>query len=412
MADVTIKLGTVPISVSARGAQGPTGQTGAAGSLTNNSGVVTTVPAGATLPTAKTGHVITGGGGAAGADKGLSIAMANGTLSAIDIKSSGTGSNVRFFRADGLMEGEISSGNAWITAKWIGIYAGIYTDQGVIGDANYTRTYHPPTLIPHMFGIHADVDLAEVVRGANVASPKAKLYMMNDGYGYRLDMCNGEIRFPRADLKPFVGDRNSTTPAAITNLNNYLTDFPLVLESHNASGLYGFRIRSSNVPTIGEAWLHFGANGGLANSAGRPMVQGETGNIRIGNSTDATTINAIAQTVFEIAGVNVAYLLVGGFHPLVNATKDLGTSALQWRDIYLSGAVKVGGLQVVGARNTGWTAMTGAGSKAALAAAAAGTASATYVQAELQGALNRIAALEARLKSYDDAFFAHGLVGA
>lgn len=72
----------------------------------------------------------------------------------------------------------------------------------------------------------------------------------------------------------------------------------------------------------------------------------------------------------------------------------------------------VNGVKVVGARDTGWTAMTGTGSKAALAAAAAGTASAAYVQAELQGALNRIAALEARLRSLDAALITHGLIGA
>lgn len=70
------------------------------------------------------------------------------------------------------------------------------------------------------------------------------------------------------------------------------------------------------------------------------------------------------------------------------------------------------GTQVVGARDTGWTAMTGTGSKGALAAAAAGTASGAYVQAELQGALNRLAAVEARLKSYDAALITHGLIGA
>jgi hypothetical protein len=73
--------------------------------------------------------------------------------------------------------------------------------------------------------------------------------------------------------------------------------------------------------------------------------------------------------------------------------------------------VRVNGTQVVAARDTGWAAMTGTGSKATIAAAAAGTASAAYVQAELQGALNRIAALEARLKSYDAALVAHGLIG-
>lgn len=70
------------------------------------------------------------------------------------------------------------------------------------------------------------------------------------------------------------------------------------------------------------------------------------------------------------------------------------------------------GVKVIGARDTGWTAMTGSGSKGALAAAAAGTASGAYVQSELQGALNRIAALEARMKSYDDALFTHGLIGS
>lgn len=71
----------------------------------------------------------------------------------------------------------------------------------------------------------------------------------------------------------------------------------------------------------------------------------------------------------------------------------------------------IGGTKVVGARSTGWAAMTGTGSKAALAAAAAGTASAAYTQAELQAALNRVAGLEARLKAYDDALVAHGLIG-
>jgi parallel beta-helix repeat protein len=73
---------------------------------------------------------------------------------------------------------------------------------------------------------------------------------------------------------------------------------------------------------------------------------------------------------------------------------------------------KVGSNQVVGARDTGWTPMSGSGSKGALAAAAAGTASGAYVQAEAQAALNRIAAIEARLKSLDAALVTHGLIGA
>ena len=73
--------------------------------------------------------------------------------------------------------------------------------------------------------------------------------------------------------------------------------------------------------------------------------------------------------------------------------------------------VRVSNVKVVGDRSLGWTAMTGTSSKGALAATSAGTASASYVQAELQTALNRIAALEARMRAYDSALFAHGLIG-
>ena len=62
---------------------------------------------------------------------------------------------------------------------------------------------------------------------------------------------------------------------------------------------------------------------------------------------------------------------------------------------------------------TGFTAMGGvAANKGALNAAAAGTASAAYVQGELQGALNRIAALEAKVRAHDAAMFATGVVSA
>jgi hypothetical protein len=73
--------------------------------------------------------------------------------------------------------------------------------------------------------------------------------------------------------------------------------------------------------------------------------------------------------------------------------------------------LSVNNVQVVSARDTGWTVMTGTGSKAALAAVAAGTVSATYVQAEAQASRDRIAALEARLRSLDAALFTHGLIG-
>jgi hypothetical protein len=71
---------------------------------------------------------------------------------------------------------------------------------------------------------------------------------------------------------------------------------------------------------------------------------------------------------------------------------------------------KVNGTKVVGARQTGWTASTGTPARGAFAAAAAGTASAGYVQAELQAALDRIAALEARLIAVETDIRTHGLI--
>lgn len=77
----------------------------------------------------------------------------------------------------------------------------------------------------------------------------------------------------------------------------------------------------------------------------------------------------------------------------------------------VSGAYSVAGTQVVGARIAGWAAATGTPARGAFTATAAGTASATYAQAELQGALNRVAALEARLIAYDADLRTHGLIG-
>lgn len=71
-------------------------------------------------------------------------------------------------------------------------------------------------------------------------------------------------------------------------------------------------------------------------------------------------------------------------------------------------------VQVVGARNTGWTAMTGTASKGALATYTAPTISATYTPSEVQGIADALQALSRRMKALDDALQAatgHGLIG-
>jgi len=159
------------------------------------------------------------------------------------------------------------------------------------------------------------------------------------------------------------------------------------------------------------------------------------------NNGSAKIIHQTAPgLLYQVNGTNAMFMSDTVFRPSANDGVALGAGAIAWADLFLatggiinwgngnvtlshttgvltaSGTLVatqffVGANKVVGARDTGWTAMTGTGSKGALAAAAAGTASAAYVQAELQGALNRIAALEARLRSLDAALITHGLIG-
>ena len=72
--------------------------------------------------------------------------------------------------------------------------------------------------------------------------------------------------------------------------------------------------------------------------------------------------------------------------------------------------LRVDGVRVVGARQTGWTAATGTPLRGAFAAAAPGTASAAYAQAELQQVLNRAAAAEGRIVALESAMRTHGLI--
>jgi hypothetical protein len=95
---------------------------------------------------------------------------------------------------------------------------------------------------------------------------------------------------------------------------------------------------------------------------------------------------------------------------IANTGKDGG--ATLYRIEQSNNTLVVNGAQVLATRATGWTVATGTPQRGAFAAAAAGTASGAYVQAELQGALNRIAVLEARLLATQTDLTAHGLIGA
>ncbi len=278
-------------------------------------------------------------------DVGFLIHLDHGSISGMDIRSSGTGYNMRFLRSDGLLETYMGNGNNLITAKWIGIYADLYSDNlaavGSFTHPAFAREYQPPTVLPHMFGIGADVNLAAVFRGNNSTDPKIFLICSPDKKGRRLDMANGEIRWPRADQQPFVGDIQSTSPAAMTSLA--LSDFPIVLETFNAAGAYGLRIKSTAVGTIGPGNLFFDSNAGIYGSDGQPLLRWESAsNLRHGNAVDNCTYNAAGQHDFEIASVAKFRMDTNNFIPLADNVRDLGTSALRFNDIYVGNAPTVG----------------------------------------------------------------------
>ncbi|GAA4005161.1 hypothetical protein [Sphingomonas humi] len=92
----------------------------------------------------------------------------------------------------------------------------------------------------------------------------------------------------------------------------------------------------------------------------------------------------------------------------------IGSDSYAWdstgQDLPANKVLRIGGTPIIGPRRTGWTAATGSANRGAFAAAAAGAASASYAQSELQSALNRISALEGRLVALESDCRSHGLI--
>lgn len=78
--------------------------------------------------------------------------------------------------------------------------------------------------------------------------------------------------------------------------------------------------------------------------------------------------------------------------------------------IDISVSYKVAGLQVVGARQTGWTAATGTANKSAFNADLAFTVGVTYSQAEIQALATALIAARQRIKALEDMGRTHGMI--
>ncbi|HBN6007095.1 TPA: phage tail protein [Enterobacter cloacae] len=122
--------------------------------------------------------------------------------------------------------------------------------------------------------------------------------------------------------------------------------------------------------------------------------------------TDYVSKSAAANQTVQSAGGS---LLVGNVaSPTADKLQVLGSENV-------SVSYKVAGLQVVGARNTGWTASTGTASKAGINGSTTYTVSAAYTQSEIQAiatGLQQIRQWAVAMQTAVGATSGHGLINA
>jgi hypothetical protein len=183
-----------------------------------------------------------------------------------------------------------------------------------------------------------------------------------------------------------TGSVASSPGVLISGCNNFN------LTSINADFVNGdaVEIRNSTYVNIG----HISGNDNI----GRPI-----------NETGTSNFNKV--TAYNVVGDAGAAVVVGADSKFTKVPGDTAGNNT-WTGINdYTQAIRVNTLPVLGSRVTGYTQMTGTALKSALATYTAGTASAGYVQAELQSVMTALQSVSQRLKAHEDAGFSHGLIG-
>jgi hypothetical protein len=135
-----------------------------------------------------------------------------------------------------------------------------------------------------------------------------------------------------------------------------------------------------------------------------------------GSSTGSISYNAgSGGHSWAVTGTAFLTAIAARVAPSLDNATDFGTSALRFKDGYsytwdAKTQYNVNGTKVLGARDTGWTAATGTALKTAYATYTAGTASGSYVQAELQSVMTALQSASQRIKALEDMCRTHGLI--
>ncbi|MEB6537489.1 phage tail protein [Serratia plymuthica] len=121
------------------------------------------------------------------------------------------------------------------------------------------------------------------------------------------------------------------------------------------------------------------------------------------DTLQANSISKAVSTSQSVQSTGGSFLV--GNVPVPTADKlQVGGSA------NVSVSYKVAGLQVLGARQTGWTAATGTANKSAFNADLAFTVGVTYSQAEIQALATALIAARQRIKALEDMGRTHGMI--
>ena len=118
----------------------------------------------------------------------------------------------------------------------------------------------------------------------------------------------------------------------------------------------------------------------------------------------------VISTRFKPIHIHAAYTRKVMLRGLLMVQSPPTKRHLQVTGYLTSASHKVAGLQVVGARQTGWTAATGTALLGAFNANQAYTVSAAYTQAEIQALAAGLVQVRQRNKALEDLLRTHGLM--
>ncbi|MBH2944387.1 phage tail protein [Serratia ureilytica] len=121
---------------------------------------------------------------------------------------------------------------------------------------------------------------------------------------------------------------------------------------------------------------------------------------------DTLKTNSISKAVSTSQSVQAT----GGAFLVGNVATPTTDKLQVGGSVNISGAYKVAGLPVLGARQTGWTAATGTANKRAFNADQSFTVGATYSQAEVQALADAFKAACQRIKALEDMARTHGMI--